>query len=117
MIVYIHILRRYSRIILVPQRNYKPEYDFYAAARVARILWKKNRKEKKIHTHIIIIAGTLTHTHTHTGIVCIGRSLAGPCSSHNIITAAAAAHSSPLLTMVGRGRTAAVVSHARSCTV
>lgn len=116
MIVYIHILRRYSRIILVPQRNYKPEYDFYAAARVARILWKKNRKEKK-NPYAYYYYCWYTHTHTHTWIVCIGRSLAGPCSSHNIITAAAAAHPSPLLTMVGRGRTAAVVSHARSCTV
>jgi hypothetical protein len=73
---------------------------------------RKTETKKKIHTHIIIIAGTLTHT----WIVCIGRSLAGPCSSHNIITAAAVRR--PLL--FSRSATAvatAVVSHTRSCSL
>jgi hypothetical protein len=50
----------------------------------------------------------------HTQIVCIGRSLAGPCSFHNIITAAtAAAHSSSAGRRPRRDR----LSCARSCSL
>lgn len=99
-------------VILVSQRSINQSMIFTPPLELCVYYGRKTEKKKKIHTHIII-AGTLTHT----WIVCIGRSLVGPCSSHNIITAAAAAHSSPLFPIVGCGCTAAVVSHARSCIV